>query len=241
MTGELHPGSILGLGFGIAAAVLLGVVMLYSVRRGLTRVRSMGRRKGYMQLHIWGGLLFLFLVFLHTDFRLPRGVFTAVLWGLALWVVLSGIVGVFLQRSIPRILNSTTSFEVHFGRIPELVDELRRRAEKVVGGGPPRVREFYERELAADMVAPRMVGMALFGRRRGEGRLTPGMEILRRTLPDEGAATVDELQALHEAKRNMDVHFTLQRVLRGWLWLHLPVSILLLGLVALHVFFIAYF
>ena len=241
ITGELHPGSLLGLVFGIAAAVLLLLVMLYSVRRGLTRVRSMGRRKGYMQLHIWGGLLFLFLVLLHTGFRLPRGVFTWTLWGLSLWVVLSGVVGVLLQRSIPRILNSTATFEVHLHRIPELVTELRQRAESVAGNGSPRVRDFYERELAAEMAAPQMVGMALFRGWGGRGRLTSGMDLLRRTLPDEGVASLDELQALREAKRDMDVHFTLQRILRGWLWLHLPLSILLLGLVVLHVFFITYF
>ncbi len=241
LAGGLHPGSGLGLGFGIAAALLLTAAMLYSVRRGLARVRGLGPRRPYMQIHIWTGLLFLLFLALHAGFRTPSGVLTGTLWGLSLWVVVSGLAGLFLQRAVPVVLNSTVAFEVHLRRIPELVDELRGRAERAVGRGPQRVREFYEREMAREMSAPRMVGRELLGKRGAAGRMTSGFEILSRTLPGEGAAIVEELRGLREAKRDLDVHFTLQRVLRGWLWLHLPVSILLLGLVALHVFLVLYF
>jgi len=239
--GGFAPGSPLGLAFGIGAVVVLLLVMLYSARRGLPRARALGPRRGYMQLHLWGGGLFLLLLLVHSDFRLPAGVLTFALWAVSLWVVLTGIVGLLLQRTIPRVLGSTAPLEVNLHRIPDLVSELRRRAEEATAVAEPRLRNFYQQEFAPEMAEPRMVGTALLRRPGDEGPRAGAVEILRSTLPEESAATLDELQELHRAKHEMDVHFTLQRIMRGWLFLHLPMAIILLGLVALHVFFILYF
>jgi hypothetical protein len=240
LRGTFRPGSTAGLTFGISAAVMLLVVMIYSIRRGMTAVRRLGPTQVYLQVHIWGGLLFLLLLLLHTGFGLPSGVLATTLWVVSLWVVLSGLAGLALQRSIPRVLVPAASFEIHLRRIPELVGELRGRAEAVAARGGPRVAAFYERQWAGDMAEPRMVTTQLFRVRNHAPNEGP-VAILRRTLPEDGVATLDELQALHETKWEMDVHYTLQRILRGWLYLHLPVSIALLGLVALHIFFILYF
>jgi hypothetical protein len=240
-TGGLEPGSRLGLAFGIAAAAALLAVMLYSVRRGLPAVRSLGRTRQYLQIHVWVGLLFLLLFLLHTGFRVPGGVLNFTLWAVSLWVVATGAVGLFLQRGVPRILDPTATFEVHLRRIPELVGELRGRAEETASRAGPRVQAFYEQRWAPEMEAPRMVATELFRNPGAQGRAAGEIEILKRTLPEESVATLEELEGLHAAKREMDVHFTLQRVLRGWLVLHLPVAIVLLGLVALHVFFVLYF
>lgn len=238
--GGVDPGSGVGYGFGVAAAVALLATMLYSVRRGLTRVRSLGPTRVYLQLHLWAGGLFALLVLFHTDFRLPAGTFTTLLWATAAWSVATGVAGIALQRSVPTLLRRATTFEVHLRRIPGLVDELRERAEAAVADAEPRVKRFYEREVAPELSAPRMVVFDLLG---GSGTLaSPGtVKTLRRTLSDEAAAVVDELREIRSAKREMDVHFTLQKVLRGWLYLHLPAAVLLLGLVALHVFFVTYF
>lgn len=239
--GGVEPGSTLGLSFGIAAALAVVIVMLYSVRRGLASVRSLGRTQRYLQVHVWGGVLFLVLLLLHTGFRIPGGVLNFTLWAVSLWVVLTGAVGVLLQRGIPRILEPTAPLEVHLRRIPELVTELRGRAEEAAVRGGDRVRTFYEQRWAPEMAGPRMVGTQLFRNPGGAGRAAGEVDILRRTLPEESVSTLDELQQLHAAKIEMDVHYTLQRVLRGWLFLHLPVAVILLGLLVLHIFFVTYF
>lgn len=240
VAGNVDSGSSIGIGFGIGAVGALVLVMAYSIRRALPAVRGLGRTRGYLQMHVWGGSLFLLLMLLHSNLRLPAGVLTVVLWWTAIWVVLTGVLGTLLQRWIPKVLAPTASFEVHLRRIPELVAELRRRAEEAAGADP-RIRAFYERQLAQDLAAPRMVGVALFasgGATRSEGRAT---DVLRGTLPADATTALDELRRIHTAKREMDVHYTLQRLLRGWLYLHVPFAVILLGLVALHVFFTTYF
>lgn len=230
-----------GIGFGIAAAVALLTVMVYSVRRGLAKVRKLGRTAAYLDLHVWVGLLFLLLFLIHSDFRLPGGVLTGLLWGVSVWVVASGVVGTLLQRMTPKILDDASSLEVHFDRIPELVDELRERAEKAVKDAGQPVRDFYRRELAGELQRPQTVLRVRPGRTVAQTFRSNEYDILKRTVDEEGGRALDELQEIHRAKMDMDLHYTLQLVLRTWLLAHLPVAVLLIGLVVLHVFFVLYF
>lgn len=241
LTGGVDPGSSIGLGLGIAAAVALAAVMLYSVRRALVSVRRLGRTQTYLQMHIWGGALFLLLFFLHTAFRIPSGWFTGVLWITSLWVVGTGGLGLLLQRWVPRVLRPSASFEVHLRRIPELVGELRGRAEAAVADAEPRVRAFYEEEMAADFARPRYTAVALFGEPGALQSRSRDIALLRRTLDPEDAAALDQLREIQGTKQEMDVHYTLQTFLRGWLYLHLPFAVMLLGLVVLHIFFTTWF
>ncbi len=236
-----QPRSDLGQGFGIAAAATLLVVMLYSIRRSLPAVRSLGPAQFYLQLHVAGGTLFLVLLLLHTDFRLPSGPLMIVLWTISLWVVLSGAFGLALQRVIPRLLDAGASFEVNLQRIPELVQELRSRASAVAARAGPRVQAYYAREIAPDMEAPQAALRSVLGRSRSESYRSQEFHILRQTVPADVAPALDELEQIHNTKLEMDLHYTLQRWLRLWLWLHLPVAMVLLGLVVLHVSLVLYY
>lgn len=237
----LGPTSPLGLALGVAAAMALLLTMLYSVRRGAAGIRVLGPTQWYLQIHLWAGAAFLILFVLHTGVREPQGVLSLTLWVVSLWVVVTGAVGLVLQRIIPRLLESASSFEVHLRRVPELIEELKARAQAAAGRAEPRVRAYYEQRLAPEMDGPRMLGAALLQDPRMSSRATGDVEILRRTLPAEGVAALEELRELRASKHELDVHYTLQRILRGWLYLHLPVAIVLLGLVALHVFLVFYF
>lgn len=236
-----HPASSAGIGFGIAAAVLLVAVMVYSGRRALPSVRALGPTRPYLEVHIYGGLLFLLLVLLHTGFGLPSGALTTTLWVVSLWVVLSGLLGRGLQVWIPRLLDAETALEVHVKRIPELVEEVRTRAEEAAREAGPRVELFYARELAPEMAAPRSDVGVLVARGRAQRQRAADFAHLERIVEPEAVPAVEELQQMHKTKLDLDLHNTVQRALRIWLYLHLPVGIVLLALFVLHVFFILYF
>ena len=104
----IEPSSTIGMAFGIAAAVSLVVVMLYSARRSMPAVRQLGPSRAYLQIHLWGGGLFFVLLVLHTDGRLPTAGLTVVLWISSMWVVATGAVGLVLQRTVPTLLQTTT-------------------------------------------------------------------------------------------------------------------------------------
>ena len=239
--GGFHASSTLGLIFGIAAALALVAVMLYSARRSLPANRKLGATRIYLEVHLWVGALFLLLFLLHTDFSLPGSLLLFLLWALSLWVVITGAIGIMLQRTLPKLLQPAAAFEVNLLRVPELLGELRTRAEGIAAKADPRVKLWYEQQIAGDMATPRMVTAVLMPGTRMARRTDGGVDLLRRTLTAEDVVSLESIRELQATKHEIDVQYTLQRILRGWLYSHLPVAIALLGLVVLHVFFILYY
>lgn len=241
LAGDVEPSSRLGVTFGIIAALTLVIVMTYSVRRAAPAVRRLGPTRWYLQVHLWGGILFLLLLLLHSDFRFPRAGLTFGLWALSIWVVATGMIGWALQQTLPRILEPATSLEVHLQRIPEFVDELRLRAASIARHADPRVRSYYEQRIGPGMASPRMVTAVLVRNPRALRPASGDADILARTVSPEGREALEALRALQATKHDLDVQFTLQRILHGWLFIHVPVAVALLGLVVVHIFFVLYF
>jgi len=240
MLGRVHPSTTWGWGYGIAATVLFVAAMVYALRRRLMRFRP-GRTFHYMQLHLYGGTLFLLLMFMHTGFQVPEGVLTWWLWFFSLWVVLSGLGGVMLQKWIPTLLASGLDVEVNYDRIPELTDELYERAEDLASESGPEVRRFYRRKLADVLEAPRFRPLYFVDVTGGRATHTRQFDHLRSVLPADQKEDLNELEQIADTKRQIDAHYTLQTPLRWWLQLHLPVGILLIALIGLHIFTVLYY
>ncbi|MCB1037385.1 MAG: hypothetical protein KDD47_26375, partial [Acidobacteria bacterium] len=130
---------------------------------------------------------------------------------------------------------------VIYERIPELVEALRQRAEGLTEGASEPLQELWRHRLRRHFARPRRRWIFLVdvtGGTRGPER---ELRFLRPLLPDEDRARADELLALAATKQELDAHFTLQRLLKGWLTLHVPVAFLLIALVLVHVASVLYF
>ena len=68
-----------------------------------------------------------------------------------------------------------------------------------------------------------------------ERALEPFREISGYVAADE-KEKVDDLMSLYTEKIELDAQWSVQRVLRPWLWLHVPPAALLMGLLVIHVF-----
>lgn len=231
----------LATGFGVAAAVVMGAVMLYSGRRSLPHVRALGRTRYYLDIHLYGGVLFLFLVFLHTGFRWPSGVLDVTLWLLTLWVVGTGAFGLALQKWLPKTLRSAVSIEVNRERIPELVEELRVRAAEAVDGGGDSLRQFHADHLAPALAGPEPRGQFYLGLFQDPYGLENLFERLGPTLETKDRDQLAALREIYHSKVEMDVHLTLQDALRRWLYAHLPTAVALIALLVFHVFLVTYY
>lgn len=234
---DVSSGSDLSLAFGwVAAALLLAVSALGVRKRSMSlasRFRA-GRSRIWLSLHLYGGSVFLLLVLLHSEFGLPHGWVARWLWGLSLWTVIGGLLGRGLQRWIPRLLTSGLSNEVLYERIPDLVEDLGKRAAEVSESSGSEIRDLYDRAIAAELAAPTRHWRYFFDITGGiRERLRP-VRYLRDKLSDDEAGRLDELEGLYRAKLELDAHYTLQQALRTWLWIHLPTSLLLWVFLALH-------
>ena len=241
---EVQPYNTWGLVYGTLATGLVICVALYGVRRRIikfTKKYRAGRSQTWVQFHVYAGTLFLLLVFMHSGFRVPTGALTWWLWFLSLWVTLSGFLGVILQKWIPKILTSGLSIEVHYDRIPDLIHEIKERAEKLIKTCDDPIRDFYRKNLAIFLAGPQARLIYYIDITGGIQSQTKKFNYLNRFLPVEEKEKLHELELMYKTKLEIDAHYTLQKALRWWLYLHLPISIAVFVLVGLHLFTVLYY
>lgn len=243
LVAEVRPGSAWGRTYGALAALLMLGAALLGVRRRTMRLSrlALGRVQDWVQFHVYGGTLAFLLVLLHTGFRRPVGTLGWWLLALTLWVTLSGLLGVVLRKWIPRLLASGLNLEVLYERIPELTADVRKRAEALMASAPAPVEDFYHQRIAPDLARPRVRLIYFLDITGGIQDLLREFGFLRKLLTAEERPRLDELESLYRVKLEMDAHFTLQKALRGWLYGHVPVSLVLLLLVAIHIVSVLYY
>ncbi|MEM7051186.1 MAG: hypothetical protein AAF604_16070 [Acidobacteriota bacterium] len=241
---ELSPANVWGLTYGIAAAVLLVATALYSARRRFPRSVSrwrLGSARAWLYGHLYGGTLFLLLMLMHSGFSVPGGAVTWWLWALSLWTVASGLVGLALQQWIPRVLGSGLEVEALYERIPDLVADLRARADHLAAECAEPIQALYGQRLAPALAGPQprlRYYLDITGGRRGALR---ELDLLHRLLPPDEQDKLAELTEMYRTKLQLDAQYTLQKGLRGWLWLHVPVSLVVLILLVIHVIAVWYY
>jgi hypothetical protein len=235
MLAEVAPDNAWGLTYGTLATLFMVAVAAYGIRRR-TMQRDYGRSRTWLLVHVYGGGIFLLLVFMHSGFAMPRGPLNTLLWVLSIWVSASGAVLVLLQKWIPRMLSSGLSMEAVFERIPSLVEEMRLEAEAIEATASEPVRRLYERSMAPAMrkVAPRAIYfLDITG---GIGSKLREWDYVSSILSEQERPRLDRLRTLYRSKTELDAQYTLQRTLRWWLYTHVPASVVLVGAVAIHLY-----
>ena len=221
--------------------LLVGVITFltfYNVRKKLS-VLPIGSNANWLQLHLYVGLLSTVLFFEHLRWSLPNG---GLDWALALLfagVVVSGVVGIYLSRRLPKDLTRRGE-EVIFERIPRFRADLRQQAEAAVlraaaDTGSSTLADYYASRLQTFFAGPRNylkhvlhVGRPLFG-------LTNDMQSQYRYLNDKEREYAKRLLALVEQKDELDFHHALQATLKGWLFVHVPLTYSMIIVAVLHV------
>ena len=87
--------------------ILAGITLflaLYNVRKKIT-YPPLIRSSTWLQFHVYVGYLSIFIFLFHIGFRIPNGALEGTLAVLFVSVALSGIIGLFLSRIVPRRLS----------------------------------------------------------------------------------------------------------------------------------------
>jgi hypothetical protein len=234
-----RPGNIWGIFYGTLSTILMaGVAMLGARRRAMKMAakRNIGKVKCWVQFHLYAGIIALVLMFMHIGFSWPSGLLDTCLWVTSVWVTVSGLLGVLLQKIIPKMLASALTMEIVYERIPDLVNQIRDRAETIVIDCIDPIKDFYKRNISSVFLSPKFRSIYFVDITDGIQRRMRPFDYLRRVIPLIEQKKLDQLQALYKAKLELDAHYTLQSLLRGWLCTHLPASLLLMVLIVLHLY-----
>jgi hypothetical protein len=115
---ELRPAGFMGVRLGMLSGVAFLCLFLYPLRKKWAWLRSKGKTKNWLDMHIVLGLSVPLLVTLHSSFKL-RG-----LAGIAYWImmaiVFSGIAGRYLYAQIPRKM---TEAELSLAELEQLAQD----------------------------------------------------------------------------------------------------------------------
>jgi hypothetical protein len=242
--GGPRGGSALGLTFGIAGYAMMLYAGLLGARKRVP-VWRLGRAQTWMRGHLWLGLLSLPLILFHGGFQF-RGPLTAVMMWLFFVVIASGLAGAAIQHFVPRMMTARVPLETIYEEIPhvraQLCQEADQLAATVYGTGEVSTLVDIEQEDRArfhqvyvDKVRPFLMNPEAAGVELADARRTAEVfESMRRLLAAPVHPILEDLQNICEEEHQLIRQIRIYQWLHGWLLVHVPLSIVLLALGAVH-------
>jgi hypothetical protein len=247
-------GTAIGLAFGSAGFAFMIFAALLGARKRVP-VYRFGRAQTWMRGHLWLGLVSLPLILFHSGFRYGHGL-TAWLMTLLIVVVVSGLFGAAMQHYMPRVMTREVTMETIYEEIghvrTQLLEEAEELMQQVIGaekkaaaeGGDPDsatpavavmdeaapLRNFYERELKPFLEKPGARGSALGDAAQARSAFAQ----LRTLAPASLHTAIEDLEGICEEERQLTLQKHLHLWLHGWLLLHIPLSLALILLGAIH-------
>jgi hypothetical protein len=216
-------------------ALVLGLT-LFNSRKKLPFL-PLVRASTWLQIHIYAGYFCFFIFLLHIHFSLPRGALETTLAAVFCVVIFSGFFGIFISRFLPPRL--TLSGEpLIYERIPAYRREIQEKVEALVRKAEIETQsstlaDFYLGELHQFFQSlPNAFG-ALGGIDRRSYRLLRKLAALNRYLDDAEQTIAVEMRDWIETAQNIYFQYAAQRLLKLWLFVHIPFtySLILLALV----------
>jgi hypothetical protein len=231
-----NPHMVYLTGWALLALTLL--LTAYNGRKKLPFLPLLTSRT-WLRAHSWVGMFAGILFMAHLRWHWPRGPFDDILASLFVAVTLSGIAGWWLSRVVPRRLTSAGG-EVPYERIPIIRRTLRERAESLVVTGIPAasattLADFYAARLSGFFAGPSNFAAHLFGSTHALNSMLAEIGEVKKYLSNTEKSTAVELAALVREKDAIDLHRSMQLVLKGWLFVHIPLTYGMLAFVFVHV------
>jgi hypothetical protein len=253
-SGSFMGGTPVGLVFGSVGFAFMIFAALLGARKTVP-VWRVGRAQTWMRGHLWLGLLSLPIIVLHSGFRYGHGL-TAVLMTLLIVVVVSGLFGAVLQHYMPRIMTREVPMETIYEEIGHVRAQLLEEAQEllkqatgetakaaaagsadsasaavaVVTDQTAPLRTFFEQELKPFLETPGARGHALADQAQSRSAFAQ----LRTLVPPALHTTIEDFESICEEERQLTLQARLHVWLHGWLLLHVPLSLALILLGAVH-------
>lgn len=226
---------------GAALLVLCLFLTFFNARKKLPFLPLL-RASTWMQLHIYLGVFSMVLFLLHVDFRMPSGLLEVVLAIVFVVVAISGIVGLFFSRYLPRRMTrsgESLAYEQLAQCRREILEGVRELILHAEGSCQSSTLPDFYREHLREFLEDHPSLIHPFGmeRNRLSHRITNELDARKRYLSAEEKEVAAELEEWIAAKDNLDFQEASQRLLKGWLFVHIPLSFSLILLGAAHGFF----
>jgi hypothetical protein len=219
---------------GLLLLLLVVGLAVFNARKKLPFL-PLWRAATWLQIHIYAGWFCLLVFLLHVRWRVPASPLELALAVIFCLVVFSGFFGLYISRRLPpRMADSGEA--LLYERIPayrvqiqKTVEDLVRKAEAETDSST--LADFYVQRLRSFFTRVPGVGYALVSAERRLQGILAEMNTLDRYLNGPEKALAGEIRDWIETKQNLDFQYAAQRLLKLWLFVHIPLtySLILLG------------
>ncbi len=232
----VHPRPSGGTWYGYLLGTIATLLIIWLTTLGIRkRLITQGRwsLKGWVSAHVYLGLAVAVIATLHTGFMFGWNVHTLA-YALVLLVVASGIVGVCLYVTLPRLLSENRAELTEaqmLGRLRALDARLFTAAQSASEGVAGAVRLSIERTRIGGGFWERLTGRrSNCGNRLAIARLTA-----LGGSPGECAAIAALLREKETDLARTRRHIALRTWLEAWLHVHIPMTFALLAALTAHI------
>ena len=218
--------------------VIMLVLTFFNLLKRVPFLR-LGSARFWLQMHIYLGIFSGVLFCVHLGMGVPEGIFHRVLAICFLAVFLSGIIGLWISRSFPKLL-TVAGHEIPYEQIPVARRNLRLEAEKLVANPENNqtsklIAEFYTEKLARFFMRHCNFYAHIRRSQLPHAAHDSQFDELRRYLKSKENETLEAIYDLVVQKHALDYQYSLQTTLRVWLFTHIPLTYALLILSLLHI------
>jgi len=229
---------------GGALFFIIFFLCLFNIRKRVPFLPLWPAHKWFL-LHTVAGFLALSLFWLHAGVMWHNGLYVQILAFLFYLTTLSGIVGLVMEKVYPNLL-TRIGLECIYERIPRDIAEIRNKAEALIlecteKTGSDTLAKHYLETLGWFFQRPRFFLNNIFGGQNAQTWVLQQCSILERFLNAAERDYLDQICALAETKRKIDFHYSLQKMLKNWLLIHVPLAAAVITMVVWHLIVIQVF
>jgi hypothetical protein len=201
----------------------------------------------WRKIHIFLGYLLMAAFVSHSNFSFPDTGFEWALWGSFVLVALSGIFGTYLAWSLRA--KRGIDERVGYDRIPARRAELARDVHAAVAKPDPAapalalpappydawIMDLYTTQLRDFFHSQRNFTAHFIGSQRPLKRLTDEIDSLSHYVDQRSQEKLAVIKALVIEKDRLDFARVYLGLTKGWLFVHVPVTYVLIVLIVLHI------
>jgi hypothetical protein len=229
----LNPAGFLGHGYGILGTALILTNLLYLIRRRFAKVLPnwIGSMKGWLNAHVFTGLVGSLLIVFHSAFQLrtPIATLTSVSLGI---VVVTGLVGLYLYALVPK--SGLQPLKLRLAEIEPLMPGFARSVDDFVAATPATRLAADASFLRAIFTVPRWV-LDARTRRRGMAKAARSDKLFRALELTEPRLARSFLVELGDLAASEVDTLAGSALMRSWRSLHRFLALVMIVSVSVHI------
>jgi len=243
-----NGATLVGLIYGLISFVAILLLMYYGMRKRSYTAKHWSLR-AWLSFHVYIGTMTLLLVPLHAGFKFGFDIHTLA-YVLLVMVVVSGIVGAALYLLLPRRFEPFGE-ELTYPLGQSTDEELRKIIRQMRALAIDKSQEFAEAcQTEIEYGIPkRHVGWGLLWRKSATAALVAtqieAFQDYLQHIPEVEHEAFQNLARLATQKRDLEhrmvAQMRLQNLLEAWLYIHLPVSLVMFVVVIIHILVVFYY